>query len=93
MLMSLMSERTKVAPQGLFGGEAGARPHFRLDDGTLVDPKSIATIEPGRSVSIRTHGGGGYGPPTTRAKDQVVADVLDGYVSREAAKDAYGVDV
>lgn len=92
MLMSIMSERTKVAPQGLFGGGPGARPHFVLDDGTELDPKGIATVAPGQSVNIRTHGGGGYGPPTERPKEKVLNDVLDGYVTREAAKSAYGVD-
>lgn len=93
MLMSIMSERTKIAPQGIFGGGPGARPHFRLDDGTLIDPKGIATIEPRRSISIRTHGGGGYGPPGERPRDRVRDDLLDGYVSHKAAKDAYGVDL
>ncbi len=92
MLMSIMSERTKVAPQGLFGGGPGARPHFLREDGSALDPKGIATIAPGQSVSIRTHGGGGYGPPTERPKEKVLSDVRDGYVTREAAKRIYGVD-
>ena len=93
MLMSIMSERTKVAPQGLFGGGPGARPHFILDDGTELDPKGIATVPPGQSVNIRTHGGGGYGPAAERPKEKVLSDVLNGYVTREAAQSAYGVDV
>jgi N-methylhydantoinase B len=93
MRMSIMSERTKVAPQGLFGGGPGARPHFLLDDGTELDPKGIATVAPGQSVNIRTHGGGGYGPPAERPREKVLADVLDGYVTPEAARDAYGMDV
>lgn len=93
MLMSIMSERTKYAPQGLFGGEPGAKPYFRLEDGTPLDPKGIATIGPGQAAEIRTHGGGGYGPPEERPKDKVLADVRDGYVSRDAAKRVYRADV
>jgi N-methylhydantoinase B len=92
MRMSIMSERTKVAPQGLFGGGAGAKPHFLLDDGTQLDPKGIAVVQAGQAVSILTHGGGGYGPPAERAKTSVRSDVLDGYVSPAAAAKLYGGD-
>ena len=92
LLLSIMSERTKTAPQGLFGGGPGARPHFFLDDGTALDPKGIATVAAGQAFNIRTHGGGGYGNPAERTREKVQADVRDGYVSREAAKSIYGKD-
>ena len=40
-----------------------------------------------------TGGGGGYGPPLEREPDAIRRDVLEGYVSREAAQRDYGVDV
>jgi N-methylhydantoinase B len=92
MLMSIMSERTKVAPQGLFGAGPGARPHFVRDDGVLLDSKGIASIAPGQAVTIRTHGGGGYGPPRERPRERLRNDVRDGYVSEEAARSIYGSD-
>jgi len=92
MLMSIMSERTRDAPQGYFGGGPGARPRFVREDGVELNPKGIATVAPGQSVTIRTHGGGGYGPPGDREREKVLNDVRDGYVTREAAKSAYGVD-
>jgi N-methylhydantoinase B/oxoprolinase/acetone carboxylase alpha subunit len=37
-------------------------------------------------------GGGGFGDPRKRALERVDDDVIDGYVSREAAIGAHGVD-
>lgn len=42
-------------------------------------------------VLIRSAGGGGYGDPLARSPDRVAADVCEGYVSVEAARDRYGV--
>ena len=35
--------------------------------------------------------GGGYGDPFERDASHVLTDVMDGYVSRDAARDTYGV--
>ena len=51
------------------------------------------TLQVGDTVKIVTGGGGGYGSPLTRPAEQVVEDVLDGYVSRETAQEAYGVAI
>jgi N-methylhydantoinase B len=40
---------------------------------------------------LDTPGGGGYGDPTTRPAEHVLADVREGLVSREAAERDYGV--
>lgn len=50
-------------------------------------------FEPGETLSVRTGGGGGFGNPTERDPDSVLEDVLDGYVSRKAAREQYGVIV
>lgn len=92
MLMSIMSERTKVAPQGLFGGGPGAKPRFELDDGTPLDPKGIARVAADQAVIIRTHGGGGYGPPEERDRARLRDDVLNGYVTPAAAREIYRAD-
>jgi N-methylhydantoinase B len=34
-------------------------------------------------------GGGGYGPPSERDREAVLADVRDGYVSEEQARKHY----
>ncbi len=40
---------------------------------------------------MRTTAGGGYGDPLERDPDAVLADVVDGFVSRARARNAYGV--
>jgi N-methylhydantoinase B len=42
-------------------------------------------------VRVYTTGGGGYGSPLERDPEAVRLDVLDRRVSREAARDIYGV--
>jgi N-methylhydantoinase B len=49
------------------------------------------TINEEDMVSFQTGGGGGYGPPVERDPERVLADVRNGYVSKEHAREAYGV--
>ncbi len=34
--------------------------------------------------------GGGFGDPAARSKDAIIADIRDGYISRDAAEKLYG---
>ena len=45
----------------------------------------------GDLVRVHTAGGGGWGDPLERETDQVLNDVLDGFVSVDAAQNSYGV--
>jgi N-methylhydantoinase B len=45
----------------------------------------------GDIISYLADGGGGYGNPFTRPAERVREDVIDGYVSRDAAEHDYGV--
>jgi N-methylhydantoinase B len=45
----------------------------------------------GSVVDLNTGGGGGFGNPDEREPERVRADVVDGFVSREAAASDYGV--
>jgi N-methylhydantoinase B len=44
-------------------------------------------------VQINPPGGGGYGRPHERPAEQVLSDVVSGYVSIDAAEREYGVVV
>jgi N-methylhydantoinase B len=93
---SLLTDRTKSEPWGLFGGESASPSRFYLDpdgDARELSSKSTTELDVGDVVSVRTPGGGGYGPPTEREPDAVHADVRDGKVSVVAARDAYGLEV
>ncbi len=48
-------------------------------------------LAPGERFELHDGGGGGWGDPLDREPDRVRDDVLDEYVSREAAREQYGV--
>lgn len=94
--LTVIAERGLVAPEGLFGGLAGAKFRSsveRADGGGEVVPSKGAyvVVHAGDRVAISPAGGGGYGDPLEREPERVAADVKDGYVSLEAARDLYGV--
>lgn len=90
-MLSCMYDRTLFAPRGLFGGFEGARGEVLISDGRRPHSKERLILQPGAEVILRLPGGGGYGNPLERDPEQVLADVVDGYVSVEAARTAYGV--
>jgi N-methylhydantoinase B len=45
----------------------------------MVDPKTQHTVEPGAVVTIRTPGGGGFGPPAERDPALSAVDRDEGY--------------
>jgi N-methylhydantoinase B len=49
------------------------------------------TVLPGEWIVGIDCGGGGYGDPKSREPELVLRDVLEGWVSPEAARDLYGV--
>jgi len=90
------SEAQRFAPHGVLGGAAGTTSRHRhiLADGTVRElPSKITnvTIREGDIISLVSPGGGGYGPALERDPQAVLVDCLDGKVTREAAKAAYGV--
>jgi N-methylhydantoinase B len=91
--VSPMVDRTRYAAQGLDGGQPGALGEVVLSDGTRPQPKALLTLAPGMRVQINLPGGGGYGGAHARPAEHVLADVVSGYVSIEAAEREYGVVV
>src|SRR5207237_2967658 len=83
--MSGMYDRLKFPAQGLLGGEAGAAGSFVLQDGREANPKELLFHLSTTRVDTALPGGGGYGHPFARQAVAVLDDVLNGYVSIEAA--------
>jgi len=90
-------ERMHCKPWGLNGGK-DAEANFvnmRVDGEWQQTPRNAkvmaARLKPGDAFMVRTGGGGGFGPPTQRPAQDVLFDVIEGYVSREAAERDYGV--
>ena len=64
--VSLLTERRRFPPYGLAGGEPGARGENVLIRNGQEHPlpgKGSLVLQPGDVLSVRTPGGGGYGPP------------------------------
>jgi N-methylhydantoinase B len=89
-------KNAKTKRWGAEGGEAGAKHDMvwfpdsekELHVGTHRDE-----FEAGEKIFIKAGGGGGYGDPHDRDPERVREDVKNGYVSREAAREEYGVAI
>ncbi|MDH3239457.1 MAG: hydantoinase B/oxoprolinase family protein [Alphaproteobacteria bacterium] len=87
--------RRMCPPWGLAGGGAGSPSINTMraageDDFTPNDPvRKVAA--PRSSVCVATAGGGGWGDPLDREPDRVLDDVLDEFITIEAARIDYGV--
>lgn len=93
---TILADRDRAGPPGLFGGHAGRKAEYVLNpDGEARRLGSKTTLElgPGDVVSYRTCGGGGYGPPEQREPYRVLRDVRDGKVSVERAREIYRVAI
>jgi N-methylhydantoinase B len=87
------SDRARIAPWGLFGGEEGGRTRIELMRGGEVIPLNTKTkmeLMRGDVLTIYTAGGGGYGPPSEREGRRIAEDIRNGFVSCETAQVAYG---
>lgn len=88
--VSGMVDRTEYPAAGLKGGQAGSPGHFQQNDQPAL-PKTVLWLEPNESVTMSPPGGGGYGSPWERDPNEVLSDVIHGYVSIDAARTQYGV--
>ena len=91
--MSGMYDRTRHPAQGLHGGKPGAVGEYLTSEGERPSPKRQHRFDPHTRATVELPGGGGYFDPYARAPEQVLEDVIVGYVSPEAAEREYGVKV
>jgi N-methylhydantoinase B len=88
-------KRRECPPWGLWGGSTGTYADFLLRKPGENDFRSMDGIHypvPVQSeVIVRTGGGGGWGDPLERDPALVRADVIEEFVSRRRAEEAYGV--
>lgn len=86
----------RFPPRGAQGGLPGAlgELHCRPLDGPAFTPPAYGIRHTGPArFSMLSQGGGGWGDPLERDEDLVLRDVRDGLVSREMARDVYGVAI
>jgi N-methylhydantoinase B len=96
--ISIHDDRWLTRPWGVLGGEPGGRSEkiLRRADGSeerLPSKCDQIQVQPGDMLIYRTAGGGGWKDRLDRPVEAVVRDVSFGLVSREYAKNGYGVIV
>lgn len=92
VMLFLSVERVKFAARGAAGGRDGATGRIRIGpDGQDLPGKGEVRIPAGAVLVFETPGGGGFGPPARRDRDAVRRDLENGLISREAARDVYGL--
>jgi N-methylhydantoinase B len=92
-------ERVNCAPWGLQEGLSGMGNQITMK----VDGKDLSDfpngkvfgkrLKPGDSFTLRSGGGGGFGPPSERDPEKVAYDVRQGYVSHKIAREIYRVAI
>jgi N-methylhydantoinase B len=93
---TVLADRDKAGPWGAFGGHsAQVAEYVHIRDGveTRLISKTTLDLVPGDVISVRTCGGGGYGPPEERDPERVLRDVLEDKVSADRARDVYRVAI
>jgi N-methylhydantoinase B len=95
-LVMCQLERTRIPPFGLFGGQAGATGSIvvnrgRTDEQQLGPKNPLLMIKRGDVLTFQPAGAGGYGDPLERPSDEVLTDVVNGYVSAAEARKEYGL--
>ena len=99
MQLNTRIERKFCRPWGLYDGGDGAGNAIELrTDGQWQDNPPNAKLlaqrlKKGDGFMIRSGGGGGFGDPKERPAERVAFDVVEGYISAEAAAADYGVVV
>jgi N-methylhydantoinase B len=82
-------------PRGVNGGHDGTPGSTHLvshnGDITKLPNVVIVHLQKGQVLRGRDSSGGGYGDPLTRDPSRVLNDVLEGWETREKARDVYGV--
>jgi N-methylhydantoinase B len=91
------ADRVRLGCYGVNGGKAGMPFGVTVDiEGAPRDLGGLVDGEPvlaGQVVRVTTTGGGGWGDPLERESELVLRDVIEGKVSRAAARDDYGLAI
>jgi N-methylhydantoinase B len=96
--LSVLGSRAVQPVWGYDGGQAALGSGLINDAGGEGEEeigvmRSGITARRGALIRFWEGGGGGWGDPLTRPAEWVLEDVIDGYVTVEAARDMYGVVV
>lgn len=85
-------DRFDNPPRGRAGGYDGRAAQARLSSGATLEGKTTHRIPAGDSLIVELPGGGGFGDPKTRLRDDVTSDLTAGYITPRTADEVYGLE-
>ena len=80
-IVSLMGERQRHGPWGLFGGNPGSPGAYGIVRGNMItrlSSKTTLSANGGDVLTVTTPGGGGYGTISGRTRERIEQDRADG---------------
>lgn len=81
----------RVPAWGLDGGLAGGLARIELGEGVRPLANRNGVLADGQMAAAVTSGGGGYGDPKLRDREQVRRDLREERISQDAAREIYGL--
>src|SRR2546421_1456651 len=91
--VTVLADRGRNKPQGLFGGGSGARTQvnrYKKARGKTrkrrLPVKVTVVLHKGDVIEIRTSGGGGYGKPEKRERSRIKEDIQHGILTSANAR-------
>ena len=97
-VLGVFGDRNRFTPWGVEGGRNGSGQtvfvnRTRTNERELGVLAAEEVVQTGDVVEVWSSGGGGYGDPRERDPQLVLRDVRLGFVSQNAARDTYGVEL
>ncbi|WP_226376951.1 hydantoinase B/oxoprolinase family protein [Oceanobacillus halotolerans] len=92
--LSLWFERSQEPAWGLFGGKSGKPPKVTViakNEEESMLKVNAKPLSKGDRILVETGGGGGFGNSVERPLENIVEDIIDGYIDSETALEEYGV--
>ncbi len=94
--VTVLADRGRNSPQGLFGGGSGARTKVTLYKKAKGKTRKIillvkitVLLKKGNTIEIKTAGGGGYGKPGSRGRSRIRDDIENEIISYPYARRAH----
>ncbi len=90
-VISKMFDRVRHPARGRDGGMDGSEGKVYIQEGSTLPGKGKEIIPAGKTLVMKTPGGGGRGDPRLRPRELASDDLESGLISPEAARKVYGL--
>ena len=93
-IFTVLADRERHGPWGLFGGEEGEKTQVILQRNNKrrrISTKGTLRLKNDDEIHVYTAGGGGYGLACQRDKKKVKEDISNGLIRKNYAKKSYNI--